>query len=299
MDNKEHVKAYVDFLMTKLDVNRPLKVVVDCSNGPTGIVMSELIKKFFPDILLVAINDRIDPDFSAHGPDPSHPGAILDVADKVAQTGADLGVVFDGDGDRAVFVNEKGKAIPSQIIAAYLIENTPGIHIADTIIYEALVHADKRLRERIIVSKVGRYFINKEMHAQKGVIGAEFSGHFFFAEFYGADCAILMMIKVLNMLSRSDKPISKQIDKFSRHSVFAEKANISKPFNGYMKAVKVHAMENKPRKVSDSDGLTIDFGDSWINMRPSNTEPVIRITAGASKQKDAESLAEEYKALFV
>jgi phosphomannomutase len=301
MSTNPHIDAYAQFLASKADIKRPLVVVCDASNGPAGMIVRELERKLVEkgfSIKFHLLNDTVDPDFSAHGPDPSNPRAITDIAKKIIETKADLGVIFDGDGDRAVFVDERGLPIPPAVAALYLIEHTPGIHVADTLIYEAIIHTDPALQSRIVRSKVGRYFINKTMREKGGVIGAEFSGHFFFRDFFDADSAIFTMIMMLNMLSLSSAPVSEAFTRYSGHVVMASKANLSRPFKETLANVQEYLSTKAPVRVSDEDGLTIDFGESWINMRASNTEPVARITAGTKDPIIAQALVGDFMKLL-
>jgi phosphomannomutase len=297
MKRNEHVEAYAHFLADKAKIARPLTVVCDSSNGPTSLVLENLKGKI-PSLHITVINGSIDPDFPAHGPDPSAQGAVEAIARKIIEIKADLGVIFDGDGDRAVFVDETGMPVPSDATALFLIKNTPGTHVADTIIYQMLTHLDPAFREKVMPSKVGRYFINKAMHEHGAVIGAEFSGHFFFKEFFGADSGIFTMIMVLNLLSLYDIPASKTFRQAADHTVVASKVGLSKPFTEFVRDIKAYLATKKPSTVSDTDGLTIDFGESWINMRPSNTEPIVRITAGAKDPIIARSVISEYEKIL-
>ncbi len=296
-----HVDPYTDFLMTKARPARPLKVVADCSNGPAAIVAESLAKKLAlceNPVVLLPMNDSIDPDFSAHGPDPSDPRALTAIAAKIVAERADFGIIFDGDGDRAVFVDENGLAVPPHAVAGFLMESVPGPHVADTLLYQALVHIDPAFKEKVRCSRVGRYFLNKSLRENGAAIGAEFSGHFYFKEFFGADSAAFTLMLMIDLLSKRPGPASEAFSRFASHTVAAAKAPFGRPIADAVEAVKKSLSFDRPASVSDEDGLTIDFGDSWVNMRSSNTEPVVRITAGAGDAIAADRLAREYAALL-
>lgn len=296
-----HVEAYVDFLVSKTDLKRPLKIVSDSSNGPTSMIMrafAERMRAASIPLDIELMNDEVHPDFPAHGPDPSEPRALAALAGLVREHGADLGVAFDGDGDRAVFVDEKGDPIPSHVIAALLVAETPGTHVADILVYEALTHMDPSLKDRLVPSRVGRYFINQAMHKHQSPIGAELSGHFFFGDFWGADSGILTMVKVLNIITAKGGAASTVMAPYRAHQVLSVKAKLSKPFAEVSGPLKAGIDAKKPVNAYDTDGLSADFGDAWANVRPSNTEPVARVTVGAGTLEKAKALAEELAALF-
>lgn len=289
-----HVRAYADFLESKTDLRMPLKVVCDFSNGPTSIVARELARRLSSSLHMVPMNDSVHPDFPAHGPDPSVPAAATEIGKKVVETRADLGVIFDGDGDRAVFVDERGVPVPPVAVALFLMKNIPGPHVLDALLYEAATHLDPSLIGSIFASKVGRFFISRTMREKGASIGAEFSGHFFFRDFFGLDSALLTMISVLNLISRTEARASSSFSRYGGHSVVAAKACLSRPFSSVAEDIKLSVSSQGPR-ISELDGLTVDFGDRWVNLRPSNTEPVIRITAGAPDPIVAEALGEEFR----
>lgn len=287
-----YIEAYAKFLASKSEIGEPLRVVCDYSNGPASLVMKKLARKLSAQLDIVHLNDEIDPEFSAHGPDPSAPEALAEAGKKVVESRADLGVIFDGDGDRAVFLDERGVPVPPAVVALCLMASTDGAHVVDVLLYEALTHLDPSLKGRIFPSKVGRYFISREMKEKGAVLGAELSGHFFFKDFFGLDSAVLNAIYVLNALSRAGEPASRMFSRYGGHTVIAAKARLKDSFESAARGVRSALTPRQP-KVSETDGLTFDFGDSWVNMRASNTEPVVRITAGAGDPNKAQALANE------
>ncbi len=298
MEQNSHLQAYIDFLSTKIAMARPLKIVCDCSNGPAGLIINALKKQRKEFAETVLINENIHPDFPAHGADPTTASALDDVVKAIKEHNADLGVVYDGDADRAIFVDEKGNRIPSHVIAALMTANIPGTHIADALVYEALIHTDPAIKDRIIASRVGRYYINLSMHQHSAVMGAEFSGHYYFADFWNADSAVLTTIKVMNILSAEKNTVSAILKPYGKQRIDADKIGISVSFDEIKKAVLEYIANKKVTRTSELDGLSVDFGESWINVRPSNTEPIIRITAGASDIAQIHELIAEYKTLL-
>jgi phosphomannomutase len=292
-----HLRAYVDFLEGKTDLRLPMKVVCDFSNGPASIVVRELASRLSSSVSFIMMNSEVLPDFPAHGPDPSSAKAITEVGMKVIEEKADLGVIFDGDGDRAVFIDEHGVPISQSAIALFLMTKTPGTHVVDILLYEAMTHYDPSLAERIRPSKVGRYFISRAMKEHGAALGAELSGHFFFKEFFGLDSAVLNMIFVLNLLSRAKEPASVIFSKYAGHTVIAGKAELSGSFSDAVERARLSVAARNPR-IGDTDGLTIDFGDRWVNLRASNTEPIVRVTAGASDPIIAQTLMEDVKKIL-
>src|SRR3989344_3207106 len=189
----DYIKIYVQFLKKFLKPKRKLTVVFDCSNGSTGEILARFIKTYKLTNFKL-INQRPDGRFPAHGPDPMKPGAMDDLCQTVRKYKADLGVIFDADGDRVFFVDDRGRPVHSDVVAGLLSKNFNGQAILDVragyLAREFIVAGLPRPgggKKKIVNSRVGHYFIKKLMREKKIPFAAEVSGHYYFQDFFFAD----------------------------------------------------------------------------------------------------------------
>jgi len=275
--NKKYLKIYQKFLAGFIDLKKPLKVVFDCSNGAAGKILAGLKHK---NLKLKIINQDLNGNFPAHGPNPLERGALTRLKKEVWRGRADLGVIFDADGDRAFFIDNQGKMAPSYLIAHLLFLTNKPPFIVDIANFEALQYA-KLLPSHIFPSKVGTYFIKKLMRAKKASVGVEFSGHYYFKDFFYSDSGILAAIKIMNIIS--DLPYS--LSDFKK--LLPQKISMgyynwplsSAKAQKFLKLV-LKQYKEKAIKIRTIDGITFEFENSWLIARPSNTEPLLRIFKG-------------------
>ena len=279
----DYIFKYTEFLKKHIDVKRPLKVVCDTSNGTASIVLQQLVG--VPNLQLIFINNNPDPEFPAHGPNPLIAGATDMLSEKVLENNADFGVAFDADGDRAFFVDDRGKLLPSYIAAAIWFNNSTPPFIADELVYLSLTTSGIFNTQQIIPAKVGAIFVKEEMQKNNAVLGAEFSGHFYFKDFFGLDSGIFSLIYMANILSNQDKTLAQLHTNFSRQILI----NSNIQFQNSTKEKILEAVKKETssitKTVSEREGLTLITENGWINVRTSNTEPLVRISIG-SKTKD-------------
>jgi phosphomannomutase len=281
-----YITKYAEFLKKHADVKRPLKIVCDVGNGMTGIVLEKLID--IPNMELVLINETPDPEFPAHGPNPLADGATKTLSQKIVEVSADFGVAFDADGDRAFFVDNKGELLPSFIIAAIWFSHSKPPFVADELDYLSLTTTNIFKKQDIVPSHVGTIFIKDAMQKNKALFGAEFSEHFYFREFFGCDSGIFSMIYTAKILSRQKETLAELHSKFLLQ--YLANTNIALKNTTWNKVLDILKKETKPiTKTSfEREGLTIITENGWINARPSNTEPTIRVSVGATTKEIAE-----------
>jgi len=272
-----YVKLYADFLNRQADLKKPLKVVLDCSNGPAGIVIKQLK---ISGLKIIAINDRVDGRFPAHAPSPLEPGALKDIKIAVRKNRADFGAVFDADADRIFFVDNLGELIPFHV-STYLLsmENKPP-YVGDVYVAEVLKHL-KLLKIR--ASKVGTYNVKRVMKKTGASFGAEFSRHHFFREMKNADSGFLALIKALNALSKMPYTAAQFTELLPSFHYEQFNTRTEKPralMNKIMKKYRKQAL-----RISRLDGWLIDFGDWLLAVRSSNTEPLLRFFLGSVNEK--------------
>lgn len=276
-----YFKIYADFLKKFLQVKRPLFVVLDAFNGASGIVATEIFSDY-PLIQLICLNNLPDGDFPAHGPNPLLAGALKELCQKVVKQKADLGIALDADGDRALFVDNLGRSVPAYVIACLIFQNRRPPFVVDEPLFKILQQLKVIDLKNIILSRVGYAFIRAVMRQSNSSSTAEYSGHYCFEETFQADSALFTLIQVLNNLSAQKQTLAEFYDSLPPFTVdmenfkFKEETDwlaIRKKFVGYF--------SGKAKEIAERDGLTFDFGESWLNVRLSNNEPLLRFTAGA------------------
>lgn len=278
--NKLFFKEYGAFLRKLLKLKRPIKAVFDCSNGYAGEVIKETLKGM-KGIKAYYLNDTPDGRFPGHGPNPVAPGALDSLGKEVVLRKADFGAAFDGDADRVVFVDDKGREIDSDaVIKLYIMEKKPKAIAVDLRIGRSV----KRKGMKIIRTKVGNYYVKKAMIEKKISFGAERAGHYFF-RINGAyvDAAIMMALVFAGLVSKKKK-ISSWIDG-SQLSFRMKETNYSiKDKEAFFARVKKDYAGRKPR-WSTLDGLSAEFKDFWFNIRPSSNEDLIRLNMEAETEE--------------
>ncbi len=281
------VKAYLDFNLRGIDFSglNELKLVVDTANAVPGILIDRLARE--TGLKIKHLFARLDGSFPNHEPDPLKKENLRQICRVVRQTKADLGVAFDGDGDRIVFIDEKGQPIAGHFITALMagliLKDSPGEKIlydvrSGNIIKEVVEEAGGRA----LIGKIGHSLIKERMRKEKIIFSGEFSGHYYHRDHYFSECPLLVLFQVLLLLSSANKPLSGLIKELSKYHHSGE---INFKTANKNKILKRLAAEFKKGKATKIDGLRIDFDDWWFLVRPSNTEPVIRLVVEAKQKK--------------
>jgi phosphomannomutase len=289
-DYRRHVHRF-------LDLKRPLKVVVDASNGMAGKMVPAVFGNV-PNLEIVPILFEITGSF-VHEPNPLVESNLDMLKAKIRETpDAHFGACFDGDADRCMFVDEKAKLVGSDIITALLAEGflKREENKGATIVYDlrsshAVPDTIKKLGGVPRRDRVGHAFIKKTMAETKAVFGGELSGHLYFRDNFFADSAAIAFACVLSVVSAQDKPLGELMAKYYKYSHSGE---IN--FHVEDKDAKIRELADhyKKAQIDYLDGVTIDFGDWWFNVRKSNTEPLLRLNLEA---KDAGMLEEKFAEL--
>lgn len=280
MGNK-FLEKYTIFLRGYLKIKKPLRVVFDCSNGPTGLVLKKVFAKQ-KKIAVKYLNSRPDGNFPAHGPNPLEPGAMKQLQESVRNFRADIGVAYDADGDRSFFVDNKGQILPSYL-ALYLLSrmSRPPI-VADIMTYEAMKYAGLMPAKNIFPSKVGTRLVRETMKKRRAGVGGEFSCHFFFKELADADSGIMATAKILSAISAMPYSLN-DFQWLLPNRVETEYYSLELENMATSEKILV-AFEKKYSRqalaVSKLDGLTFEFPNGWLVLRNSNTEPILRIFIG-------------------
>ncbi len=289
--------AYVEFLARRFPVERPIRVVVDCGNGTGSVVAVELLRALGPALEVIPIFCESDGTFPNHHPDPVVDENLVDLQTRVRETGADLGVAFDGDADRLGAVDETGAIIRGDIIlllfALDLIERRgPGQKIVfDVKCTQALPEAITAAGGEPIMSATGHSLIKERMKAEGALLAGELSGHICFAEdYFGFDDALYAACLLVSIVSRSSAPVSARIAEFP---AFVSTAEIRYPATEETKfGIVGRAIDHfsETHEVVEVDGARVLFGDGWGLLRASNTEPVLVARYEARTSSDLEAI---------
>src|SRR6185437_4358398 len=280
-----------------LDLKRPLKVVVDASNGMAG----KLVPKVFydvPNLTIVPLLFEITGSF-VHEPNPLVESNLDMLKAKIRDEKPDLGVCFDGDADRCFFADETGKTLGCDLVTALLARDflSKPENKGATIVYDlrsSHVVADevKSAGGEPRRERVGHAFIKKTMSETKAVFGGELSGHFYFRDNFFADSGAIAFARLLSVLSAQSGPISSLIAPLHRYSQTGEVNFQVEDKDGKIREL---ADVYKKGQVDYLDGVTIDLGDWWFNVRKSNTEPMLRMNLEAKSHQMMEEKCAELK----
>jgi phosphomannomutase len=285
---------YGKYLRGLVDLSsiRPLKIVVDAGNGMGGYTVPSVLAGL--PLEVVPMYFELDGNFPNHEANPLDPKNIVDLQAKVREVGADAGVAFDGDADRCFVVDERGEPVsPSAITALVAVRELakePGAAIIHNLITSKGVpeivteHGGKPVRTR-----VGHSFIKQEMAKTGAIFGGEHSAHYYFRDFWRADTGMLAALHVLAALGGQPEPLSVLTAEYSRYAASGEINSTVSDQTGRMAAVKDAYADRAGVSIDELDGLTVNLPDgSWFNLRPSNTEPLLRLNIEAA---DAEAVA--------
>lgn len=276
----EIIPKYIDHVMSFIDPEKlkPYKVVVDAGNGMAGKIMPLLGKKL--PIKIIPLNFRLDGHFPAHPSNPLMPESQKQITGTVVKEKADFGVIFDGDTDRLFFVDEKGNFVPADItlliLAKLFLEREPGAGIVYNLICSKIV--PEKIREwggRPLRTKTGYVNICQKMREEKGIMGGELSAHYSFRDNAYADSGFIAFLILLELLSENEKPLSVIISPFYK---YVKSPEFNLEVEESRKIIEKIKEEYKEGKQDELDGITVEYDDFWFNVRPSNTEPLLRIT---------------------
>ncbi len=281
----EYLKHVLSFCSPK-NIKK-FKVVVDAGNGMAGKIIP-LFEKYLP-IEIIPLNFELDGSFPAHPSNPLLPESQVGISKAVLENKADFGVIFDGDTDRLFFVDEMGNFIPADLTLLILAKEFLNREPCAGIVYNAI--CSKIVPEKIIEwggrpikSKVGFINVREEMKKHNGVMGGELSAHYSFRDNDYSDSGFIAFVILLQLLSQDGKKLSEVVKPFYKYVKSPEK-NIELPNREAIEVI-LQEIERKYNdgKIDKLDGLTVEYDNWWFNVRPSNTEPLLRITAEAENQ---------------
>ena len=296
------LEEYVDHLLTLVDVSkiRPLKIIVDAGNGMAGHTAPAIFARL--NCELIPMYFELDGSFPNHEANPLDESTLKDLKQAMIDHKADLGLAFDGDADRCFLVDEKGVAVNPSALTALIaqreLKKRPGSNIIYNLISSRAVkevieeNGGKGLR-----SRVGHSYIKKMMAESGAIFGGEHSGHFYFKEFWMADSGALAALHAIAALGESSATMSELLAPFNRYVASGEinsKVADTQQASDLVRAT----YESSDVQIDLLDGLTVNADTWWFNLRPSNTEPLLRLNVEASSQAQMESVRDAVLSLI-
>ncbi len=295
----ETLKDQIQEVLKLVDVDqiKPFKVVVDAANSVGALDMKAIFDKL--PCQLIPLYFELDGTFPNHEADPLKPENLGDAKQAVQDEQADLGIALDGDGDRMFFIDETGKELPQPILRGMMAQIALKEHPGATVCYD--IRPGKITQDMIddmngkaVVTRVGHSLIKTRMEEVDAVFGGESSGHYFYQFEYGTfDMPLVLLVKFLEHISQHDKPVSAIIEPYKKYYHSGEINSVVEDKQAVMDKLK---QKYQDAEISELDGVTITYDDFWFNVRPSNTEPKLRLNLEAvnpkvMKQKTKEVLA--------
>jgi phosphomannomutase len=290
--------GYAEYLRKLVDISaiRPLTVAVDAGNGMAGYTVPKVFEAL--PITVIPLYFELDGTFPNHEANPIEPENLRDLQRAVVEHHADIGLAFDGDADRCFVVDEQGRVVSPSVLTALIasreLAREPGATIIHNLITSRAVpeiiaeHGGVPVRTR-----VGHSFIKAKMAETAAVFGGEHSGHFYFRDFWFADSGMLAALHTLAALGGQGEPLSRLMAAYSRYHASGE-INSQVSDQAEATARVKQAFAGRPGVSTDElDGLTVSAGDWWFNLRPSNTEPLLRLNVEASDEIAMAALRDE------
>jgi phosphomannomutase len=284
-DFAEHCLSFID-----RSAIRPLKIAIDCGNGMGGLIVPAIFKRL--PVEMIPLYFDLDGNFPNHPASPIEPENMVELQRTVREKGADLGAAFDGDADRVFITDEHGELVGGDMVTALVAKMLLRSHPGATVLYNLI--CSRGVPELIaslggvgVRTRVGHSIIKAVMREKNAVFGGEHSGHFYFRDNYFADSGLIALLVVLELISRENKPVSELLAPLDRR--FRSGEINSKVADAPAKMAELEQAYRDAREIDHLDGVTVQYADWWFNVRPSNTEPLLRLNVEA----DTRALMEE------
>ena len=294
---------YVNLIVNNLKINKNIKAVFDCGNGTVSVIIKEILDKLNVTYDLLYCDS--DPTFPNHHPDPSVSENLVDIQKRVVELGYDIGIALDADGDRVRIIDEKGNIINSDVFMIIMyryLNNNLKVRKAlyDVKCSKALVDELEKLGLEQIMYRTGNSYMYRKMHEENLEFAGEYSGHMWFGDrFYGFDDGLYAGLRMIEVLSNTDKKMSELYNDINvYYSTDELKINTTEE-NKYkiVEEVKKYAI-GKNYKYNDIDGIRVEFSDGWALIRYSNTGPVISARFEANSNERLKEITDEFMAII-
>jgi phosphomannomutase len=296
-DYSAHLRGLVD-----ISASRSLKVVVDAGNGMGGHTVPTVFAGLPLD--LVPMYFELDGTFPNHEANPLDPANIVDLQKRVPEEGADLGIAFDGDADRCFVVDEHGDPVSPSAITALVATRELARHGGKGTVIHNLITSwtvPEVVRENggtPVRTRVGHSFIKAEMARSGAIFGGEHSAHYYFKDFWNADTGMLAALHVLAALGGQEGPLSQLVAEYDRYTGSGEINSTVDDQTARLVAIRTAYEGREGVQIDELDGLTVTSTDWWFNVRPSNTEPLLRLNAEARDEKGMTDVRDEVLAII-
>jgi phosphomannomutase len=302
VSTRDLLRGYADHLRALVDLSgiRRLRVVVDAGNGMGGHTVPVVFEGL--PVELTALCFELDGDFPNHEANPIEPENLRDLQKAVLDVGADIGLAFDGDADRCWVIDERGESVSPSTITALVAARELAKHPGATIIHNLITsrgvpeivaeHGGRPVRTR-----VGHSFIKAEMARTDAVFGGEHSAHYYFRDFWFADSGMLAAMHVLAALGEQDRSLSEILADYTRYAASGEINSTVADQVGATERVRETFAARDDVTLDELDGLTVSGPGWWFNLRPSNTEPLLRLNAEAADEIQMAAIRDEVLAV--
>ena len=291
-------KPYREYLLRFLHEPRQLKVVIDASNGMAGRWFPILFDGV-PNLTVIPLNFEHNGEF-VHPPNPLIPENLRQLREAVRKEQADFGACFDGDADRCMFVDNRAEIVRCDLITALLAGEYLREHAGAAIVYDlrssrVVPEHIRRLGGLPRRERVGHVFMKRAMADSKAAFGGELSGHFYFRDFFNCDSGMMAFIAVVNLLTRTGQPLAELLRPLDVYAASGERNFENEDKEGTLRRL---ADKYADAKIDYLDGITVQYPEWWFNVRPSNTEPLLRLNMEAADQKLLEAKLAELTPLL-
>ncbi len=289
---------YINYILKFSSAIKPFKVVIDASNGVMGTVIRKIEGKL--PVKIIPLNFEPDGNFPNHSPNPLEEGASDQIAQKIKQEKADFGFMFDADADRIFLVDENGQMVSADIVllllAKHFLQKNPGKGIAYNLICSRSVpEFVKKWGGVPIRTQVGFVNVREGLIKNNGIMGGELSAHYCFADYFYCDSGMIAFLTLLQIISKENKPVSEIVKDLT---IYAPPAQLSFKIEDKDTVLEKVKQTYADGKQDYLDGVTIEYKDWWFNLRPSNTEPLLKLTIEADKEKLLREKQKELTALI-
>jgi phosphomannomutase len=292
---RDVLEAFANHCLSFIDPKKikPFKIAIDAGNGMAGLTVPRVFAHLPCEI--IPLYFELDGTFPNHPASPIEPENMVDLQRAVRENGCDLGVAFDGDADRMFIVTEKGDLVGGDMVTALVGMNTLKHHphakiLHNLICSRSVPEAIKHAGGTPVRSRVGHSIIKKVMRDEDILFGGEHSGHFYFRENWFADSGMIALMECLELFSESEKPVSEVIAPVDTRSRSGEINSVVADIPRRLKSLKEHFHTGR---IDELDGITIEYDDWWMNVRPSNTEPLLRLNVEGDSRAVMETRRDE------
>ena len=306
VSERDVLDGYGAYLRELVDLSgiRQLKVAVDAGNGMGGHTVPAVLGSN-PAFTLRSLYFELDGNFPNHEANPLEPANLVDLQALVRESGADIGLAFDGDADRCFVVDERGEPVAPSAITALVagreLDKEPGASIIYNLITSRAVPELVEEKGGVAVrTRVGHSFIKAQMADTGAIFGGEHSAHYYFRDFWGADSGMLAAMHTLAALGEQDAPLSQVMAEYTRYAASGEINSTLDSAEAQVARMEevIDAFSGRAVSVDRLDGVTVDLGDgAWFNLRASNTEPLLRLNAEAPTREDVAAVVDEVLAI--